>query len=127
MGAMKTIEQIRNEAYHKEQAKASRKAIKAKLGFIPKTIDVNGKEWFDKTYGNSYFSAVVTMDYLLPSQRTILLPFQYGYGDSYTQAAAEALGLKAPLSYSAREAGIMLRASIERGCLQRDVKAWGRE
>jgi len=127
MEARKAIEQIRNEAYHKEQKKEARKALKAKIGFIPKTIDIQGKEWFDKTYGNSYFSAVVTLDYLLPTQKTIVLPFQYGYGDSYTQAAAEALGLKAPLSYSAREAGIMLRANIECGCLQRDVKRWGRE
>ena len=124
---MEAIEQARNADYHKEQKKAARKAIKAKIGLIPKTIDVQGKEWFDKTYGNSYFSAVVTLDYLLPSQKTIVLPFQYGYGDSYQQAAAEALGLKAPLSYSAREAGIILRANIERGCLQRDVKRWGRE
>ena len=30
---------------------------------VMKTIDINAREWLDKTYGNSYFSAIVTGDY----------------------------------------------------------------
>lgn len=49
-----------------------------------KTIDITAKEWFDKVNGNSYFSAQITIDYSLPTQQTIYLPFQYGYGEQYT-------------------------------------------
>ena len=45
-----------------------------------KTIDINAKEWFDKTYGNSYFSAKIVINYGLKSQKTLYVPFQYGYG-----------------------------------------------
>lgn len=61
-----------------------------------KTIDINGLEWFDKINGNSYFSARVIIDYKLPTEKTVLVPFQYGYGDSYIQesfAALESAGI----------------------------------
>ena len=45
-----------------------------------KTIDINAKEWFDKTYGNSYFSAKIVINYGLKSQKSLFVPFSYGYG-----------------------------------------------
>lgn len=46
-----------------------------------KTIDINVKEWFDKIYGNSYFAAIVTVNYGLEDSREIKIPFEYGYGE----------------------------------------------
>ena len=56
-----------------------------------KTIDVYAKEWFDKTNGNSYFSAEIIINFRLKNSKTISLPFQYGYGDHYRDMAFEAV------------------------------------
>ena len=39
-----------------------------------KTIDIQAKEWFDKVNGNSYFSAIATINYGLQDQKTINVP-----------------------------------------------------
>jgi hypothetical protein len=48
---------------------------------------VECREWFDKTYGNSYFSARVWIN----GKWKITLPFQYGYGDHFKSVAVRAL------------------------------------
>lgn len=55
------------------------------------TIDIQAYSWFDKVNGNSYFSAVVTVNCGLNTEKTIKLPFQYGYGDHYRYEAFKAL------------------------------------
>lgn len=52
-----------------------------------KTIHISAKTWFDKINGNSYFSAVITID----NDKTIKLPFQYGYGTQYLTEAKNIL------------------------------------
>lgn len=52
-----------------------------------KTIDIQAREWSDKINGNSYFSAIVTVDYAIESERQIKIPFAYGYWDYYEDAA----------------------------------------
>lgn len=52
-----------------------------------KTIDVQAKEWFDRTYGNSYFSMNVTVNYGMKNATTFYVPMQYGYGDHYRDMA----------------------------------------
>lgn len=110
-----------------------------------KTIDIQAKEWFDKINGNSYFSAIVTVNYGMagellkehiysPSEyykeKTINLPFQYGYGEQYIQEAKAALtehdyiytlDNKALWTYC-KDNDIILRTNIQKGCLKRDVK-----
>lgn len=98
-----------------------------------KTIDVYGKEWFDKANGNSYCSAVVALNYGMPNAETIVVPFQYGYGDSYNQYAAAAVAEKIgstfkevyPLWQFCQDNKIILRSSIQRGCLKREAVAHG--
>lgn len=46
-----------------------------------KTIDLQVTEWFDKTYGNSYFSGLITINFGMPNQVNLFMPFQYGYGN----------------------------------------------
>lgn len=46
-----------------------------------KTIDLQVTEWFDKTYGNSYFSGLIIINYGKANQVKLFMPFQYGYGN----------------------------------------------
>ena len=42
-----------------------------------KTIDIRAKEWFDKTFGNSYFAGTITINKGTETEETFLMPFQY--------------------------------------------------
>jgi hypothetical protein len=98
-----------------------------------KTIDVNAKEWFDKVNGNSYFSAIVTLNYGMPDAESFKLPFQYGYGEQYIWEAREELvrrgylpendseGYKKSLWSMCQIKGIILRYSKQTGCKKRDL------
>lgn len=93
-----------------------------------KTIDINAKEWFDKVNGNSYFSALVTVNYGMENEQTIKLPFQYGYGEHYVDIAARFLSNAGliPVTYEVlwrycSENNIVLRKSKHENCLKRDL------
>ena len=92
-----------------------------------KTIDIQAKEWFDRTYGNSYFSAVVTINYCLENEEQIKLHFQYGYGDHYVDMALKEVKKLHPelaelSQWELRDKkGIIIRSSIQRGCLKKEV------
>jgi hypothetical protein len=95
-----------------------------------KTIDINAKEWFDKINGNSYFSGTITINYGMENEETFLMPFQYGYGSSYEEEAKAILtefnkisaDFGWPLSMYCRENNIILRSSIKRNSLKRELK-----
>lgn len=104
-----------------------------------KTIDINAKEWFDKANGNSYFSARITLNFGMKTQKDIAMPFQYGYGDHYIDMANDALdkagyikvlrhdnGVRVPLWQFCRDNNIILRTSKKENCLNREVKNWGK-
>lgn len=96
-----------------------------------KTLTILAKEWFDKTYGNSYFSAKVYADNVL----LLSLPFQYGYDNHYIDMAAQALekaghitmehynngGSEALWVYCERN-GITLLTNKQENCLKRELK-----
>jgi hypothetical protein len=54
---------------------------------IQRSLFVEGREWFDKTGGNSYFSARIWVD----GGQVAILTFQYGYGDQYLYEAQKKL------------------------------------
>lgn len=56
-----------------------------------KTLDINTLEWFDKVNGNTYFASKVTIDYTLPTENELILPFQYGYGNQSEYQAIKEL------------------------------------
>lgn len=102
------------------------------------TIDIQAKEWFDKVNGNSYHSARITLNFGLEDEKTICVPFTYGYEDHYLQSSAELLekegfiqpekydnGAKQSIVRYCREHGIDLRTSKQEGCKKRDVVSWG--
>ncbi len=52
-----------------------------------KEVKIHCKKWYDETYGNSYFAAIVTIAHKSGTDKTINLPFQYGYDDHYKDVA----------------------------------------
>jgi len=93
-----------------------------------KTIDIQGREWFDKTDGNSYFSARVTVNYGMKDAITFFIEFEYGYGDSYIYAAIKILQRcfrNIPNSlWDMQQKGIIVRTS-KQSDLKRNVIAYG--
>lgn len=97
-----------------------------------KTIDIQAKEWFDKINGNSYFSAIVTIDFGLKTEKVVYVPFQYGYGSSYQTKSIEQLQKDGILPNEGtiyhqwfKDNGIIVRSSIKDKCLKREVINWG--
>jgi hypothetical protein len=52
-----------------------------------RSLFVEGREWFDKVNGNSYFSARIWIN----GGQVAILPFQYGYGDQFIYEAQRKL------------------------------------
>lgn len=51
-------------------------------------LHIEGRRWFQKTYGNTYHSVRIWKD----GKQVAYLPFQYGYGEQWLQTAWEWLG-----------------------------------
>ena len=95
-----------------------------------KTIDVNAKEWFDKVNGNSYFSANISINFGMPSQKNLFIPFQYGYGSQYEHEAFQELIKKGFIknvpertSYWQyyRDQNIIYRHSLQENCKKKEL------
>ena len=95
-----------------------------------KTITIRAKEWFDKTNGNSYFSARIYAD----DKHIATLPYQYGYGEHYVDMANEWLadnnyisspkgpnGSRNPLWRYCETHGIHLETFKQDRCLKREL------
>ena len=54
---------------------------------IERSLFIEGREWFDKVNGNSYFSARIWVD----GGQVAILPFKYGYGDQFLYEAQKKL------------------------------------
>lgn len=95
---------------------------------IIKTIDINAKEWFDKVNGNSYFAAVVTINFGMADEKQIKVPFEYGYGEHYKDVSFNILckefGINTDLGYwqYCRDNGIILRANKQAKCKKSELK-----
>ena len=48
-------------------------------------IRIEGRRWFQRTYGNTYHSVRIYQD----GELLASLPYQYGYGDQYLQTALD--------------------------------------
>ena len=51
----------------------------------PTSIGVIGRRWFQRSYGNTYFSAAIYVD----GEAVHYIDYEYGYGNQYLQAATE--------------------------------------
>ena len=99
-----------------------------------KTIDLTVKTWWDRVNGNTYFSGHIVIDYGMETEKTILMPFQYGYGTHSEWMAKTALqeagfiprDEDAGLYMHCEKNKIIYRYNKQEGCLLRDVKAFGK-
>jgi hypothetical protein len=91
-----------------------------------KKIEIQVKEWFDKTNANSYFSGTITLD----DKETFFIPFKYGYGSQY-EFEAKAILIefnKISCDYGqnlyryCQENNITLISNIETGCKKKELK-----
>lgn len=96
-----------------------------------KTIDIIALEWFDRVNGNSYFAGTVTVNYGMQDEKTLKMPYQYGYGEHYKQMAFELLqdeGLipvqKKPFSIWQyyQDNNIIVRNVKHENCKKRELK-----
>ena len=99
-------------------------------------INLQGKEWFDKVNGNSYWSARATLTDSNHNTHTLPIEYQYGYGSFYIQRATEILrelryldeqgeGYRSGYWSSGRR--VVWSESIQTGCKKRDMVAWGKD
>ena len=61
-----------------------------------KSIQVIGKRWFQRSYGNTYHSVKISIN----NNKWIRLPKQYGYGDQYITTAKNYLVKEGILEHS---------------------------
>ncbi len=94
-----------------------------------KSIEIWGKKWFQKSYGNTYHAVKVYVNNELIGTS----PIRYGYGDQYIQTAEDILKkagyLKrkdpsTPLWRYAQERKIKLKAYAEDVDTQRELKSF---
>lgn len=69
---------------------------------IKRSLFIEGREWFDKINGNSYFSARIWVD----GGQVAILTFQYGYGDQYLYEAQKKLLELGYLPQEGKSAGL---------------------
>lgn len=86
-------------------------------------VEIIAHEWFDKTYGNSYFVAEVSLFERDILKRYFVIPFTYGYGDHANTVASQYLGFSREyeLRQYAQEKGILLSKHKNENCLKREL------
>jgi hypothetical protein len=73
-----------------------------------RSVFVECREWFDKSGGNSYFSARIWIN----GKWRITLPFQYGYGDHFKSVAVRALVAKGFVPKQYENLGLWVIADV---------------
>lgn len=56
-----------------------------------KLIIIDGRRWFQRSYGNTYHSVTVTVKHHRRPDLVLASDQRYGYGDQYRQTASELL------------------------------------
>ena len=51
----------------------------------PKSIIINGRRWFQRSAGNTYFSSTIYID----GEEVHYIPFEYGYGGQYLDSSTK--------------------------------------
>lgn len=97
-----------------------------------KTIDVQAKQWFDKTYGNTYSAVQTTLNFGMPDQTRLFTIWQSG--SHWEQMAMETLRAtfpeidpdkQNPLWKYCQDNGIILRRNVQDKCTKREIMDWG--
>jgi len=99
--------------------------------FRLQTIRIETKYWFDRTFGNSYYSSQVTLNWGMDDEASFCVPFHYGNPDSASYDIIGALCARYNIKNwswaKLHELGIKKYTGRPIKALQRDVKAFGKE
>ncbi len=84
-----------------------------------KSIDIYSMEWINRRNMDRYTSSRVIINESLDSERTIYLPFEYGFAESFTRKVSELISLeyripKCPFWVLFERYGIKTRHHINR-------------
>ena len=86
-----------------------------------KTLEIHGRRWFQKTYGNTYHSVQVCVN----GKETLTCNFAYGYDSHYKQTALELLkdsGYDVPTSWYELNRNADVVTSVEDVPRKKDLK-----
>lgn len=72
------------------------------------SIHIEGRRWFQRTYGNTYHSVRIFKD----GAQLAYLPFQYGYGDCFLQTALDWLKANGHAPQDAEYGTLYLRDTL---------------
>jgi hypothetical protein len=96
-----------------------------------KTIRIETLYWFDRVYGNSYYSAQVTVNWGMNDEASFCVPFRYGNPDSVSIEIIGALCARYNIKNwswaKLDDLGIKKYTGRPTKALQRDVKAFGKK
>ena len=86
-------------------------------------VQVRILEWFQKSYGNSYFAGTVELYAGNRLVKRFLLPYQYGYGNHSEYVAIKALGFGDMVSFREfrEKNNIYYSYDKQEGCRERDL------
>lgn len=95
-----------------------------------KTLDINVKTWTDKLYGNTYFAGTFVTNYGTKTEKTYLIPFQYGYGEQCLEEVKNlctefniiSLPYYESLRNFCKSNDIILRFNMQENCKKSDLK-----
>lgn len=72
------------------------------------SLHIEGRRWFQRTYGNTYHSVRITKD----GEPLAYLPYQYGYGDGYLQTALDWLKANGHAPQDAQYGTLYMRETL---------------
>ena len=93
-----------------------------------KSILINTKYWFDKTYGNTYYSSQITLNFGENDESKHCIPFTYGNPDNADYFVLHFICNKYNIPFcrqKLRESGVKIHIFEPVKATKRDVKAFG--
>jgi len=71
-------------------------------------LHIEGRRWFQRTYGNTYHSVRIYID----GKLIVVLPFEYGYGEQFLQTAIDWLKANGHVPQDAQYGTLYLRETL---------------
>lgn len=78
-------------------------------------VHIQARRWFQKSYGNTYFSLSVDVEINGKLIEVVNVPFQYGYGDHYDAVALEEFKKAVNINIELKDYCYLSRALKESG------------
>ena len=100
--------------------------IEPKFAKKPVSVHVEARRWLQRSYGNTYHSVRVVVEYGDGTEQELIAPFEYGYGDHWTHTAA-VLMIKAGLFDVEANDPVEIKAAAYGVSIFTSQKSWWKE